>query len=67
MPKYMESDPMIKKRFKAINNFLKEEYGDILDTNICKLGIVTHAGVVKRYFNTNTAKNGVAVVYDKTV
>lgn len=63
--KMMDTNPMMRKRIKYVVEYLKNEHGDSLSTKVPKLAIVTHAGFVKRFFNTKSAKNANAVIYDK--
>lgn len=67
LPKYLESNPMVKQRFKYMSEYLKTEYADVLDPKVAKIAIVSHAGFIKRYFNDKATKNAVPNLFDKSL
>lgn len=63
-PKYFESNPMIKKRFKALKKIIREKYPEY---NNGEIMFVTHNGFIKRFFDIDDADNARAMELVKKI
>lgn len=59
----MDSGPMVKKRFETFKQYLKQNHSQVLSTECPTVAIVTHAGIVSRFFEVKGAQNAKAKLF----